>query len=968
MHPKVKIGRKIALIGLWGLFFLFLHATSANAQFTTVTATVTDSNGIPYAAGTVSAILTPSAPGGFMLSGNNYSGRVGPATLDSTGTFIANFGDVTLISPSAQWLITIDSNQGGIAPPLGTGAQTFSVTSTGTVISGSSVNISAMLTAAAPKLTNFAGAGTGTIAGTITAFHIPYASAGNTLSDISGSAVTGGTGAIALTATAVGVTPLSLGPFSSSQTAGLLDIHNGGTGSVSTALTVRGLGLGSFTPGGNVALVNFEEESDAAAHNALVISNRTANIAKLGVVDSLLAFGVQDAGLANICGGGAVADSNNNYTCFFWDVLSGITVGQPTSTGTNAGRVTFSVASSVGQTGNLLNFKTLGGAVLSSFDVNGNYSAGTDNSLAGTVRLANSAAAAHTILASGATTTNTIKGFATVPTTGDVVTCTVVATTCTLTDGGAPSAAPAFSAITGGTNTTAAMICGTGCSFATTGSATFNAVTLVAAPFSVTAYPAIPTSDLFIGTTAGVAGNASVSGTETVGIGTGAFAAMTTPASGAQPQFGAALGWGACPLVTTARDMTCIGGSAGAAFIGNGTGVEDGINTLIGTAAGFNLLGTLASDTHLICIGEACAIGMTHGGSSVLVGDHAGSGLSSSTSDVILGNSAAGNTSGNTMTSLDDIMIGDRTAFAGTGAFSENVFIGHSAGQSSLSSNGNVLIGSNAGSVQTAASNATCVGFQACHFNSTGSNNTAFGSSAAASNTGSGMTAMGNSACSAATSGGNDTCIGASDALSAITDTNETLIGFSVTGAGSNTATIGNASVTDSFFGGSTGVSTTHAAIVQASVGTQIVSGADYTNSTVTPSTVFSWTLPATAAARTYKYTCDIMWESTGVTLVGPVFGVNISSAPTQLTASASVQNALAGADVNGYLSNTTTGSQTLVTSGAAGVTSTNYWAKIWGTIEGAAAAGSTFIINAASTSGTTATLNIRRGSGCYLN
>src|SRR5205807_1012221 len=42
--------------------------------------------------------------------------------------------------------------------------------------------------------------------------------------------------------------------------------------------------------------------------------------------------------------------------------------------------------------------------------------------------------------------------------------------------------------------------------------------------------------------------------------------------------------------------------------------------------------------------------------------------------------------------------------------------------------------------------------------------------------------------------------------------------------------------------------------------------------------------------------------------------------------------------------------------------------AKIWGTIEGAPAAGSTFIINAASTSGTTATLNIRRGSGCTLN
>jgi hypothetical protein len=150
-------------------------------------------------------------------------------------------------------------------------------------------------------------------------------------------------------------------------------------------------------------------------------------------------------------------------------------------------------------------------------------------------------------------------------------------------------------------------------------------------------------------------------------------------------------------------------------------------------------------------------------------------------------------------------------------------------------------------------------------------------------------------------------------------------------------------------------------------VANQVISGADYTNSTTTPSTVFSWTLPATGAAKNYIYTCKIMWESTNTTLVGPVFGVNISAAPTQLTANGVVQSALTGTDTTGYLSNTTTGSQTLVTSSAAGVTSTNYWADIWGTIEASPTAGATFIINAASTSATTATLNIRRGSSCQL-
>ncbi len=66
---------------------------------------------------------------------------------------------------------------------------------------------------------------------------------------------------------------------------------------------------------------------------------------------------------------------------------------------------------------------------------------GTDNSAAGTLQIANGSANAHTILTSGATTTNTIAGFTAVPTTGHLVTCTSSGTTCTLTDGGAVPAA-----------------------------------------------------------------------------------------------------------------------------------------------------------------------------------------------------------------------------------------------------------------------------------------------------------------------------------------------------------------------------------------------------------------------------------------------------------------------------------------------------------------------------------------------
>jgi hypothetical protein len=101
-----------------------------------------------------------------------------------------------------------------------------------------------------------------------------------------------------------------------------------------------------------------------------------------------------------------------------------------------------------------------GGGIITDFTSNGTtaqfneiLSSGTDNSKAGTLNLSNASAAAHTIFSSAATTTNTIAGFATVPTTGDVITCTSASTTCTLTDGGvlltalAPKASPTFTGI-----------------------------------------------------------------------------------------------------------------------------------------------------------------------------------------------------------------------------------------------------------------------------------------------------------------------------------------------------------------------------------------------------------------------------------------------------------------------------------------------------------------------------------------
>ncbi len=162
---KMKMRKiiSIALVLAGAFLFALVFPEGLRAQnFIAITGTVVDPNGIPYGNGTMSAVLTPGSPGGWTLGGNPYSGRVGPVTLDSTGSFTANFGSNAAILPAGtKWQITVNSNQGGIAPPLGTGAQTFSVTMT----LNTSQNISTTLNAAAPKLTTLT-IGSGTVTGT----------------------------------------------------------------------------------------------------------------------------------------------------------------------------------------------------------------------------------------------------------------------------------------------------------------------------------------------------------------------------------------------------------------------------------------------------------------------------------------------------------------------------------------------------------------------------------------------------------------------------------------------------------------------------------------------------------------------------------------------------------------------------------------------------------------------------------
>lgn len=134
------------------LFFGGARVTNAQTQ-TTVTATVTDPNGIPYAGGTVKAqINPPGPPSPCVVTGGNcvpIQGTVGPQPLDFTGSFTMNLYPNASITPAAtNWIFTVCISP-GVQPPLGTGPQCFSVPVT---IAGSSQNISATLNGSALSL------------------------------------------------------------------------------------------------------------------------------------------------------------------------------------------------------------------------------------------------------------------------------------------------------------------------------------------------------------------------------------------------------------------------------------------------------------------------------------------------------------------------------------------------------------------------------------------------------------------------------------------------------------------------------------------------------------------------------------------------------------------------------------------------------------------------------------------------
>lgn len=133
----------------------------------------------------------------------------------------------------------------------------------------------------------------------------------------------------------------------------------------------------------------------------------------------------------------------------------------------------------------------------------------------------------------------------------------------------------------------------------------------------------------------------------------------------------------------------------------------------------------------------------------------------------------------------------------------ENVSIGANAFPATATGGFDTAVGASCLQSATTGSRDTCVGFSGLSGVTTGSDNTAIGYGSLGSGTNfSNNTAIGSNAASSVLSSGNHSVfVGDNTAPSGAADTNEIVVGSGATGNGSNTATVGNSSVTAGYIG-----------------------------------------------------------------------------------------------------------------------------------------------------------------------
>lgn len=152
------------------------------AQLTQVSGTVKDPNGLAYSNGTVTPLLVISGTPFFISTGAPYTPPAQSSVMNVNGTFVMNLADLTKITPAgATWTFHVCSGAGSIQPALGAGPVCFDAPGF-TIITGTAVDISAQLSAAAPALTKLAsGTSVPINTQTVASYHLALSDAGTYL-------------------------------------------------------------------------------------------------------------------------------------------------------------------------------------------------------------------------------------------------------------------------------------------------------------------------------------------------------------------------------------------------------------------------------------------------------------------------------------------------------------------------------------------------------------------------------------------------------------------------------------------------------------------------------------------------------------------------------------------------------------------------------------------------------------------
>lgn len=316
--------------GIWRTLCLLivLGCAPAWAQFTTVSGTVTDPNGLPYSYGTIASRIVASGTPVFSSNNQVYIQPTQATGLDINGKFTLTLADNTQLSPGGStWTFTVCSTQGTVQPAFGKGPVCFTVT--GVTISGSSQSLTSTLTAAAVALTaNFTSSG-GCIPLVSTANGVLFlngSSACTTAANfLYGDAGLGGTGVPTLqVGSAAGGDALILlrGPDGSINLAIPQAVN---TGDVGWLQNNRGLIVGAQTNGNNVAI----GQNASLAAQTITTTSRSSNVSTLTFTPYTGGFVFPIGVYIKVAG---VTDSS--YNCARCKVLS---TGNGTLTYSNSG-------------------------------------------------------------------------------------------------------------------------------------------------------------------------------------------------------------------------------------------------------------------------------------------------------------------------------------------------------------------------------------------------------------------------------------------------------------------------------------------------------------------------------------------------------------------------------------------------------------------------------------------------------